>query len=45
MTENHYETPETRVIKVNARDILLYSGVNNMGDQEVFSEELDFDIF
>jgi len=45
MTENRYETPETRVIEVNARDILLYSGVNNMGDNEVFSEELDFDIF
>ena len=45
MTENSYKAPETKVIEVYVRDILLYSGVRNMLDYEVFSEELDNDIY
>lgn len=43
MTENSYKTPDTKVIVINVRDILLYSGVRNMEDNEVFMEDLDDD--
>ncbi len=41
MTENSYKTPDTKVIVINVRDILLYSGLRNMGDNEVYMESLD----
>ena len=43
MTQNDYTTPNVKVLIVNLHDMLLYSGVKDMENTEVFMEELDDD--
>lgn len=43
MTKISYKTPDAELIAINVRDLLLYSGVRNMEDNEVFFENLDGD--
>lgn len=45
MTRRSYKTPEAAVLEVDLREVLLYSGLNNMGDNEVYQETLDNDIY
>ena len=43
MTQNDYTTPNVKVLIVNLHDMLLYSGVKDMENNEVFTEDLDDD--
>ena len=43
MAQSDYTTPNVKVQVVNLHDILLYSGVKNMENNEVFMEDLDGD--
>ena len=43
MTQNDYTTPIVKVLIVNLHDMLLYSGVKDMENTEVFMEDLDDD--
>jgi hypothetical protein len=45
MTRRSYQTPEAEALEVDLREVLLYSGVNDMGNNDVFQETLDNDIF
>ncbi len=45
MTRRSYKTPEAEMLEVDLREVLLYSGVNNMENNDVFQETLDNDIF
>lgn len=45
MTRRSYKTPESAVLEVDLGEVLLYSGLNNMGDNGVFQETLDNDIY
>lgn len=44
MTIRSYKTPEAAVLEVDLREVLLYSGVNDMENNDVFQEILDNDI-
>ena len=43
MAQNDYTTPNAKVLIVNLHDMLLYSGVKDMENNEVFMEDLDDD--
>ena len=38
---NGYETPSVKVTEYSFKGVLLYSGLRDMGDNDVFSEEFD----
>lgn len=43
MAQNNYTTPNVKVLEVNLHDMLLYSGVKNMENNDVFTEDLEGD--
>lgn len=45
MTRRSYKKPEAELLEVDLGEVLLYSGVNNMGNNDVFQETLDNDIY
>lgn len=45
MTRKIYKTPDVEALEVDIREILLYSGVSDMGNTDVYQETLDGDIF
>lgn len=43
MEQNDYTTPRVKVLVVKLDDMLLYSGVKDMENNDVFIEDLDGD--
>lgn len=43
MKRQDYESPTTMVIRYTLEGVVLYSGIENMEDNPVFTEPLDFD--
>ena len=42
MKRQDYESPTTTVIRYTLEGVVLYSGIENMQDNPIFEEPLDF---
>lgn len=43
MKRNEYEKPAVTITEYTYKGVLLYSGLKDMGNSDVFSEDFDFD--